>query len=114
MKLPVRRISHPTHQRSIETTRKEIERIAIVSPNTSFNVDFVSSSDVGGLKRTRLLTVGPVSSLASNYRVNGNQTVRKCPSMLAKFQSIYGRNAVEVCSLGSISSFSMADDSRSG
>lgn len=111
MKLPVRRISHPTHQRSIETTRKEIERIALVSPNTSFNVDFVSSSGVGGLKRTRLLTVGPVGSFVSAHRLNGDQTVRKCSSMLAKFQSIYGRKAVEVCSLGIVSIVYMADDS---
>lgn len=77
--LPVRRLSHPSHIRTWELVRQEIETYAIVFPHVAFSLE-----DSRNARETDVNTFRD-----RNFRIP------KTPSILSAFRRIYGRALTE-------------------
>ncbi|KAI0700587.1 hypothetical protein BC835DRAFT_1411934 [Cytidiella melzeri] len=75
--LPIRRLSHPTPQRTLELIRKDIETFALVFPGVSFSLENTHRNDTKRSERRKTMAVP------------------KTHSTLAAFRHIFGRALVE-------------------
>lgn len=55
--LPVRRLSHPSAQKTMELVRRDIERYGLMSPHVSFTLERSTKGKDGQSDQTRVLTV---------------------------------------------------------
>ncbi|KAG8906130.1 DNA mismatch repair protein [Tulasnella sp. 403] len=75
--LPIRRLSHPNTQRTVDLVRREIERYALIAPHVTFTLEKAIKERDGSTSQSRIMTI-PKSS-----------------SALAAFHNIYGRALAE-------------------
>ncbi|KIJ20390.1 hypothetical protein PAXINDRAFT_108421 [Paxillus involutus ATCC 200175] len=73
--VPVRRLSHPSPNKTIELIRQELEAYALVFPNSSFSFEDASKAKEGG----------------SNHYKSRILKIPKTYSTLAAFRHLYGR-----------------------
>jgi hypothetical protein len=95
MQLPIRRLSHPSGQKTLDLVRKDVATLALVSPSVTFTIDDDSKTAAGQTDRARILSIPKVGGRTSgtgHYLINLWQT----SSMLATFRQIHGRTLAGV------------------
>ncbi|KIO30923.1 hypothetical protein M407DRAFT_20045 [Tulasnella calospora MUT 4182] len=115
--LPVRRLSHPSAQKTMELVRRDIERYGLMSPHVAFTLERSTKDKDGQTNQTRVLTAS--SSLAAFHGIYGRSlaehvdelnvkrgdllvegfiSLRGAPSKAYQFLYV-NRSPVEVCEL---------------
>jgi hypothetical protein len=66
MQLPIRRLSHPSGQKTLDLVRKDVATLALVSPSVTFTIDDNSKTAAGQTDRARILSIPKVSGRTSD------------------------------------------------
>jgi DNA mismatch repair protein MLH3 len=60
LEMPVRRLSHPAHAKTLELIRKELGTLALVFPSVTFTLDDISKAHDGQADRSRVMSITKV------------------------------------------------------